>query len=102
RIMPLRVCTNEPSSNETRCPNSAIIAAINYAGANGAAVANMSLGGTSFNQLEVNAIAAGNDSTNNDAGTHHYPCDYKPATESAPAVPGAIENTICVAALDPG
>jgi hypothetical protein len=114
--MPLRVCTNEPSSNETRCPNSAIIAAINYAGANGARVANMSLGGTEFNQAEVNAIAAnpgtlyvisaGNDSANNDSGLtgkagHHYPCDYQPTTQASPAVPGAIENIICVAALDP-
>jgi subtilisin family serine protease len=116
RIMPLRVCTNEPSSNETRCPNSAIISAINYAGANGARVANMSLGGTEFNQAEVNAIAAnpgtlyvisaGNDSANNDSGLtgkagHHYPCDYQPTTQASPAVPGAIENIICVAALDP-
>ena len=116
RIMPLRVCTNEPSTGEARCPTSAIIAAINYAGRNGARVANMSLGSTTFTQAEVNAIAgnpgtlyvisAGNDSANNDSGGsgttgHHYPCDYKPATESSPAVPGAIENTICVAALDP-
>jgi subtilisin family serine protease len=114
RIMPLRVCTNEPSSNETRCPNSAIIAAINYAGARGARVANMSLGGTSFNQTEVNAIAAnpatlyvisaGNDSANNDSGLtgtagHHYPCDYRPTVDASP--PGAVENIICVAALDP-
>ncbi len=116
RIMPLRVCTNEPATNEVRCPNSAIIAAINYAGAKGARVANMSLGGTTFNQAEVNAIAAhpgtlyvisaGNDAANNDSGLsgtagHHYPCDYKPATQASPAVPGAIENIICVAALDP-
>jgi subtilisin family serine protease len=117
RIMPLRVCANEPSSNEARCPTSSIIAAINYAGKNGARVANLSLGGTVFSQAEVNAfaanpgtlyvIAAGNDSANNDSGGsgtagHHYPCDYKPGSESNPVVPGAIENTICVAALDPG
>lgn len=116
RIMPLRVCANEPSTKEARCPFSSIIAAINYAGENGARVANLSLGGTVYSQLEVNAyaehpetlyvIAAGNDSANNDSGGsgtsgHHYPCDYKPATESLPTVPGAIENTICVAALDP-
>jgi subtilisin family serine protease len=116
RIMPLRVCANEPSSNEVRCPFSAIIAAINYAGNNGARVANLSLGGTVYSQLEVNAyaehpetlyvIAAGNDSANHDSGKsgiegHHYGCDYKPATEASPPVPGAIENTICVAALDP-
>jgi thermitase len=116
RIMPLRVCANEPSTNEVRCPFSSIIAAINYAGDNGARVANLSLGGTFYSQLEVNAyaehpetlyvIAAANDGANNDSGLsgtsgHHYPCDYKPATESSPTVPGAIENTICVAALDP-
>jgi subtilisin family serine protease len=110
RIMPLRVCTNEPSSNEARCPNSAIIAAINYAGARGARVANMSLGGTTFNQTEVNAIAAnpgtlyvisaGNDSANNDSGLtgtagHHYPCDYRPTVDASP--PGTVENIICVA-----
>jgi subtilisin family serine protease len=116
RIMPLRVCANETSSNEARCPFSSIIAAINYAGDNGARVANLSLGGTTYSQLEVNAyaahphtlyvISAGNDAANNDSGEagvkgHHYPCDYKPATESSPPVGGAIENTICVAALDP-
>jgi subtilisin family serine protease len=116
RIMPLRVCTNSPSLSETRCLNSAIVAAINYAGTNGARVANLSLGGTEFVQAEVNAIAAhpgtlyvisaGNDSSNNDSGLsgtagHHYPCDYRPTTQASPAVPGAVENVICVAALDP-
>jgi subtilisin family serine protease len=114
RIMPLRVCSNEPSINEVRCATSAIIAAINYAGARGARVANMSLGGTAYNQTEVNAIAAhpgtlyvisaGNDAANNDSGLsgtagHHYPCDYKPTTQAVPA--GTVENVICVAALDP-
>ncbi len=117
RIMPLRVCTNDPSIDEVRCLTSAVVAAINYAGANGADVANLSLGGTQFSQAEVNAfaehpgtlyvIAAGNDNANDDSGEsgtkgHHYPCDYQPATQSSPTVPGAIENTICVAALDPG
>jgi subtilisin family serine protease len=116
RIMPLRVCANEPATNEVRCPFSSIVAAINYAGDHGARVANLSLGGTVFSQLEVNAyaahpgtlyvIAAGNDAANDDSGEagtkgHHYPCDYRPAVESSPAVAGAIENTICVAALDP-
>jgi subtilisin family serine protease len=116
RIMPLRVCANDPVSNEVLCPSSSIVGAINYAGANGARVANLSLGGTTFSQLEANAfaanpqtlyvIAASNDSANNDSGEagvngHHYPCDYRPALESSPVVAGAIENTICVAALDP-
>ena len=35
RIMPLRVCSNQPSTNETRCPFSSILAAINYAGEHG-------------------------------------------------------------------
>jgi thermitase len=121
RIMPLRVCANEveyegKEINEVRCPSSSIIAAINYAGNNGARVANLSLGGTFFSQAEINAyaehpgtlyvMAAGNDGANHESGKsgtagHHYPCDYRPAVESKPAVPGAIENTICVAALDP-
>ena len=58
RIMPLRVCANEPTTNEVRCPFSSIIAAINYAGDNGARVANLSLGGTTYSQVEVNAYAA--------------------------------------------
>jgi thermitase len=111
RIMPLRVCTNYPTTNETLCAISAIVAAINYAGEKGAKVANLSLGGTVFNRVEVNAlaanpgtlyvIAAANDGVDNDNVEGHYPCDYRPATESVPVVPGAIENTICVAALDP-
>jgi thermitase len=116
RIMPLRVCTNVPSTNEAGCLTSAIIAAINYAGVKGARVANLSLGGTVYSQAEVNAfaanpgtlyvIAAGNDSADNDSGGsgitgHHYPCDYRPGVESTLGTPGPIENTICVAALDP-
>jgi subtilisin family serine protease len=116
RIMPLRVCSNYPEANVASCPTSSIIAAINYAGNHGVRVANLSLGGTERNQLEINAyashpgtlyvIAAGNDEANHESGEpgkkgHHYPCDYKPATESSPTVPGAIENTICVAALEP-
>jgi subtilisin family serine protease len=114
-IMPLRVCANQPSSNETRCPNSSIIAAINYAGDNGAKVANMSLGGNTFNQTEVNAIAAhpgtlyvisaGNDGGNNDGGEaapkgHYYPCDYRPTVDASPPVVGAIDNIVCVAATN--
>src|SRR5262249_33486307 len=104
-----------PSINETRCPFSSILAAINYAGDNGARVANMSLGGNTFTQTEVNAIAAhphtlyvisaGNDGGNNDGGEaapkgHHYPCDYQPTTQASPPVAGAIDNIVCVAATD--
>jgi subtilisin family serine protease len=115
RIMPLRVCANSATINEVRCPFSSIIAAINYAGDNHARVANMSLGGNTFTQTEVNAIAAhpqtlyvisaGNDGGNNDGGEaapkgHHYPCDYQPTTQASPAVPGAVDNIVCVAATD--
>jgi subtilisin family serine protease len=109
RIMPLRVCSRSPSNQESRCPVSSQIAAINYAGAHGARVANMSLGGTGSSQAEVNAfaanpqvlfvISAGNDAEDNDS-THHYPCDYMPQTQAFPADPGAIDNIVCVAATD--
>ena len=115
RIMPLRVCANQASSNEARCPFSSILAAINYAGDMHARAANMSLGGNTFTQTEVNAIAAhpqtlyvisaGNDGGNNDGGEaapkgHHYPCDYRPTEQASPAVPGAVDNIVCVAATD--
>jgi subtilisin family serine protease len=115
RIMPLRVCANDPSINEARCPFSSILAAINYAGDMHARAANMSLGGNTFTQTEVNAIAAhpqtlyvisaGNDGGNNDGGEaapkgHHYPCDYQPTTQASPPVAGAIDNIVCVAATD--
>lgn len=109
RVMPLRVCSRSSSAGDSRCPVSSQIAAINYAGAKGARVANMSLGGLGFSQAEVNAfaanpqtlfvISAGNDAEDNDS-THHYPCDYTPQTQASPPVQGAIDNIICVAATD--
>jgi subtilisin family serine protease len=107
RIMPLRVCANSASNdNETLCPLSSQIAAINYAGANGARVANMSLGGTTFNTPVRDAfahnpqtlyvISAGNDAENNDSNPH-YPCGYQPTTSG---IAGAIDNIVCVAATD--
>lgn len=109
RIMPLRVCSRFPSLEDSRCPVSSQIAAINYAAAKGAKVANMSLGGTSSSQAQVNALAAaketlfvisaGNDAVNNDS-VHHYPCDYTPQTQASPPVPGAVDNIVCVAATD--
>lgn len=109
RIMPLRACSRFPSLEGSRCPFSSQIAAINYAKEKGARVANMSLGGTSSSQAEINAIAAaketlfvisaGNDSQDNDS-VHHYPCDYTPQTQASPPVPGAIDNIVCVAATD--
>ena len=58
RIMPLRVCSRFAAGEDSRCPNSSIVAAINYAGEKGARVANISLVSTAFSQAEVNALAA--------------------------------------------
>jgi subtilisin family serine protease len=106
RIMPLRICANSAvNKDETRCPFSSQIAAINYAGAMGAKAANMSLGGTTFNTTERDAIAAnpqtlfvisaGNDGEDNDFEPH-YPCNYDPLAEGK----SAVDNVICVAATD--
>jgi subtilisin family serine protease len=115
RIMPLRVCANVPATNKASCPFSSILSAINYAGDMHARAVNISLGGNGSSQAEVNAIAAhpqtlfvisaGNDGGNNDGGEaapkgHHYPCDYRPTVDASPAVPGAIDNIVCVAATD--
>ena len=109
RLMPLRVCSRFAVSEDSRCPNSAIVAAINYAGAKGARVANISLVSIAFSQAEVNALAAnpnvlfvisaGNDGVDN-GSTPHYPCDFEPQTEAVPPAPGAIDNVVCVAATD--
>jgi subtilisin family serine protease len=109
RLMPLRVCSRFAATEDSRCPNSAIVAAINYAGTKGARVANMSLTSTAFSQVEVNAlaanptvlfvIAAGNDGVDNDSAAH-YPCDFEPQTQASPPVPGAIDNVVCVAATN--
>jgi subtilisin family serine protease len=114
RIMPLRVCSwfrdtnlgDGRNDSGTACPGSAQIQAINYAGAHGARVANMSLGGTTLNVAVRDALAAnpgvlfvisaGNDGENNDpGGIPHYPCAYDP---SASGIAGAIDNVVCVAA----
>ena len=106
RIMPLRVCGYSSQTGDSRCPYSSQIAAINYAGKNGARAANMSLGGTSGSAAELDAfarnpgtlfvISAGNDAANNDTSAH-YPCNYNPAST---AVAGAVDNVVCVAATD--
>lgn len=105
RIMPLRVCSYSDIAGATRCPNSSLIAAINYAGSHGARVANLSLGGTSYNQAIVDALAAnpqtlfvisaGNDAEDNEL-TPHYPCNYRPDVDAA----GTVDNVICVAATN--
>ena len=107
RIMPLRVCAHSASDDDARCPSSSEIAAINYAGAHGARVANMSLGGDRRRRAMRDAIAAnpgvlfvisaGNDAATTTGGTPHYPCDYDPSTSG---IAGAIDNVICVAAID--
>ncbi len=95
KIMPLRVLDVSGSGSTSN-----IISAMNFATQNGAEVINMSLGGTQFSQLFYDAIAdaktadvlvvvaAGNDGTDNDGGTHHYPCDYD------------LDNILCVAATN--
>jgi subtilisin family serine protease len=114
RIMPLRVCSwfrdtnfaDGRNDSGTACPSSALIQAINYAGAHGARVANVSLGNTVFNAavrdaLAVNpgvlfVVSAGNDGQNVDpGGVPHYPCVYDPSTSG---IAGSIDNVICVAA----
>lgn len=97
RVMPLRVCSFTNDVGGTICPSGALIDAINYAGANGARVVNMSLGGLGSDDVMRNALAAnastlfvvsaGNDGQNNQL-TPTYPCNY------------TVANLICVAATD--
>ncbi len=106
RIMPLRVCAYSPINQETRCPTSSQINAINYAGSHGARAATMSLGGTTFsaaaraafaaNPGTLYVISAGNDTQDNDLRPH-YPCNYNPVESG---IPGAVDNILCVAATD--
>lgn len=105
RIMPLRVCSRFATLDDSRCPTSAQVAAINYAAAMGARAANMSLGSTSPSTAVRNAIAAaeetlfvisaGNDGQDND-DEPHYPCNYNPLAEGK----GTVDNVICVAATN--
>jgi len=95
KIMPLRVFNINGSGS-----TSDFAAAVDYAVASGVKIMNYSGGGTGFSQTSYNAIsdaldsgalliaAAGNDSINNDVGTHHYPSDYD------------LDNIISVAATD--
>ncbi len=104
-IMPLRACSRFVAAQESGCPTSAVVAAIEYAGAHGARVANISLGSkddhpTIRDAIAVNpqtlfVIAAGNDEENNEV-TPHYPCVYDPLAEGK----GTVDNVICVAATD--
>lgn len=109
-LMPIRVCGWSPTANlgagGVFCPFSSQIAGINYAGANGAKIANMSLGGSTANTLVRDAfaanpqvlyvISAGNDTNNNDVSAR-YPCAWDPSTSG---IPNAVDNVVCVAASD--
>jgi subtilisin family serine protease len=120
RLMPLRVCSHSPDASaeepprpRSSCPDSALIDAIDYAGDNGASVANISLGRAGFPSSAVvdalgrhpdtlYVISAGNDGSDNDTEAdppngHHYPCNHDPSSSDEP---GAIDNVICVAATD--
>ncbi|MGC1165766.1 MAG: S8 family serine peptidase [Solirubrobacterales bacterium] len=105
RIVPLRVCSRFDLQEESLCWFSSQVEAIEYAGANGARVANISLTST-FNSAMVGdaiaanpqtlfVISAGNDGEDNDVEPH-YPCNYDPVAEGK----SAVDNVICVAATD--
>jgi subtilisin family serine protease len=105
-IMPLRACSRQGSSEkEEGCLLSAIIEAVNYAGAHGARVANMSIGGEvrhdtladaiAANPQTLFVIAAGNEAEDNEVHPQ-YPCVYDPLGEGK----GTVDNVICVAATD--
>lgn len=106
-LMPLRVCSRRGLSKdkEQGCPFSALVEAVNYAGAHGARVANISIGGETGSAALADAIAAnpqtlfviaaGNVSANNEVHPQ-YPCVYNPLGEGK----STVDNVICVAATD--
>ncbi len=92
-----------------------LIAAIDYAIVNGANVINLSLGGPMKLPAEqeiitkardngvILAVAAGNETANNDAAaTPTYPCNYKYAysANGGEDITDPLDNIICVAAID--
>ena len=114
RIMPLRVCAATPSTTESRCPLRSIIAAINYAGEQGARVANMSLGGNSSRRRGQRVRRQPADPVRHlrrqrrrrqrqRRGVDHRAITTPAITRRRPrlsAGAGAIDNIICVAATD--
>lgn len=81
--------------------SASLISGINFAVANQAKIINLSLGGSSFDQLQLDALtaartagvlvvtASGNETENvDDPGTPSYPCAY------------TLDNILCVTALD--
>lgn len=104
-LMPLRVCSVRVGGGDRGCPYSAIIEAVEYAGDNGARVANLSLGGEVGSTALANAlaanpqtlfvIAAGNEGEDNEVKPK-YPCVYNPLAEGK----STIDNVVCVAATD--
>lgn len=98
-LMPLRACVG------IGCLTSTMIEAVNYAGAKGARVANISIGSENksvaladaiaANSQTLFVIAAGNDGESNEVKAT-YPCVFNPVAEGR----GLIDNVICVAATD--
>jgi subtilisin family serine protease len=104
-IMPLRVCSHVASQSNESCPASAIVAAVNYAGAHGVRVANLSLGNEDDPLAVRDAIAANpqtlfvasaGNSHVDDGSSPHYPCVFNPLAEGK----SAVDNVICVAATN--
>lgn len=98
-LMPLRACVG------IGCTISAMIEAVNYAGAKGARVANISIGtendssaladAIAANPQTLFAISAGNDGESNEVKPK-YPCVFNPLAEGK----STVDNVICVAATD--
>ena len=109
-LMSVRVCDDLGI-----CPSSALIPGIEFAYTHGAKVINMSLAGPSFDPgvyaeirdardndvVVVTAAGNGYPGANNDA-TPAYPCNYVTETTTTVLTYPALDNTVCVAALDQG
>jgi subtilisin family serine protease len=109
RIMPIRALT-ALGGGGVGGTTASVVEAMNYAGANGARVANMSLGtpgvfptmlaAQAANPQTLFVVAAGNDATDNETSPH-APCDNPTvAADGYVPPPGTIDNVVCVAATD--